>query len=83
MELKIAVEAMGSSDFVLSAHCESDELPQHESMEFCLYYPFPIDLKGLWHTEELFSHGLRPRNKNPVFLTPSPRGAISLTRLET
>ena len=81
MELKIAAETTVSRDFVLGAYCKSDELPQHESIEFCLYYPFPIDLKGLWHTEELFSHGLRPRNKKQFFVHHL-RGERSLTRLE-
>ena len=58
MDLKIAAEIMMRKDFVLRAYCEPDELPQHESIEFCPYYSFPIDLEVLRHSGQLSPHGL-------------------------
>ena len=55
-------------DFILSPYCESDELPQHESIELCACYSFPIDLPVLRNSEQLFSHDLWPRKKKKFFL---------------
>ena len=60
--------------FVLNTYCESDELPQHESIEFCLCYRFPIDLQALRHSGQLSSNDLAPRRKKAVFFTPSEIG---------
>ena len=58
MDLKIAAETMMIKDFVLSAYCESDELPQHESIEFCPCYSISTDLVPLRHSEQLSDHDL-------------------------
>ena len=81
MGLKIAAETTLSKHFVLYTYYESDELPQHESIEFCPCYSFPFDLQELRHSGQLFLNDLGQHRKKLFFFTPSEIGAISLTSL--
>ena len=58
MVLKIGAQTLVTNDFVLSVYCESDEPPQHGSIEFCPCYSFPTDLEVLRHSGQLSPHGL-------------------------
>ena len=58
MVLKMAADTTMRKDFVLSPYYESDDLPHHKSIELCLGYPFPKDLRMLRHSEQHFSQGL-------------------------
>ena len=68
-----------SKTFVLGAYCEPIGSPQHRSIVNHPYVLFPIDPRGLRDSGTHFPELSVIKKSRFLFLTPSPRGAISLT----